>query len=350
MIELINVNKYYKDKHVLKDINLDVKRGEILALLGLSGAGKTTLLKVMNLLEDIDSGKIIFDGIDVTNLNENEKVKYRRRMCLVFQKPEFFRGSVFDNIAYGLKVRKVSKREIELRVKEALEIVGLKGYEKRNVKTLSAGEAQRVNLARALVIEPEVLLLDEPTSNLDPKNTEIIENIIKTAREEKGVTIVIATHDQGQALRISDRIAIINDGKLEQVGYKEDILFNPRTLFVAKFLGMKNIFKGYAKNGKIFFEDLEITVNSNINGEVFFGIRPEDIMIVREGRKKENMLRVKIERINLISASIYEIESYYKSTKIYIHVPRHVVDVMKLYKGKYINISLKKDSIRIFPK
>ncbi len=349
MIELVNVNKYYYNKHVLKNINMDIKRGEIISILGLSGAGKTTLLRVINLLERIDSGKIYFDGNDVTNIPEDEKVKYRRRMCLVFQKPIFFSGSVFDNIAYGLRIRGYAENEIRRKVKEVLEIIGLEGYEKRNVKTLSGGEAQRVNIARALVIEPELLLLDEPTSNLDPKNTEIIEEVIRDINKERGMTIVIATHDQGQAVRLSDRIAVINNGVIEQIGKKEDVIYNPKTVFVARFLGMKNIFRGYLSSKKIIFEDVEIETDFSYNGDVYFGIRPEDVMIVREGKVKENMFKVRINRINLLNPSTYEIEAIFRSHKIYIHVPRHVVQIMKLHEGKYINISFKKESIRIFP-
>ncbi len=348
MIELINVNKYYKSKHVLKNINLNINKNETLSLLGLSGAGKTTLLKVIDLLEPIDTGSIIFEGVDVSKLDEDEKVKYRRRMCMVFQKPEFFTGSVFDNVAYGLKIRGVNKNEIRRRVKEVLELVGLDGYEKRNVKTLSAGEAQRVNFARALVIEPEILLLDEPTSNLDPKNTEIIERCIEEIKKERKITIVIATHDHSQAIRLSDRIAIINDGRIEQVDKKENILFNPKTVFVAKFLGMKNIFKGYGYSRKIKTDCFTVEVNQEVTGEIFFGIRPEDVMIVREGKVKENMLSVTITKINLISPSTYEIETTFNDFKIYIHVPRHVVKIMNLYEGKNIKISLKKDSIKVF--
>ncbi len=346
LLKLENVYKSF-DKPVLENINLDLNKGEILALLGLSGSGKTTLLRVINLIEPIDRGKIYFDGEEVSSLEEKEKIKYRRRMCLVFQKPAFLSGSVFDNIAYGLKIRKVNKREIKKRVKEALEIVGLEGYERRNAKKLSAGEAQRVAIARAIVLEPKLLLLDEPTSNLDPKNTETIENLVLRINKEKNVAIIIATHDQAQAIRLANRIAVINRGVIEQIGTKEDVFFNPRTVFVARFFGMKNIFKGTANGSTIKTENFEIKVNFNVNGEVYFGIRPEDVMIVREGSKKENMIDVEIEEISLISGAICEIVAKVNNEKIFIHAPRHVVDVMGIKNKKRIRISLKSEAIKI---
>ncbi len=346
ILRLENIYKSF-DKPVLKDINLDLNRGEVLALLGLSGSGKTTLLRIINLIEPVDKGRIYFEGVEVSSLEEEEKVKYRRKMCLVFQKPAFLSANVFENIAYGLKIRGMNNREIKRRVKEALEIVGLEGYEKRNAKSLSAGEAQRVAIARAIVLEPKLLLLDEPTSNLDPKNTEVIENLILRINREKGVAIIIATHDQGQAIRLANRIAVINSGVIEQIGTKEDVFFNPKTVFVAKFFGMKNIFKGHANGNTIKTDSFEIKVNFKANGEVFFGIRPEDVMIVREGRVKENMLNAKIEDVSLISGSIYEIVAKIDKAKIFIHAPRHVVDIMEIKNKKEIKISLKPEAIRI---
>ncbi len=347
--EILSLKNVYKsfDKPVLKNINLNLKRGEILALLGLSGSGKTTLLRIINLIEPIDSGEIYFNGVEVSSLEEKEKVKYRREMCLVFQKPAFLSTTVYENIAYGLKIRKVEKREIRKRVKEALEIVGLEGYEKRSAKSLSAGEAQRVAIARAIVLEPKLLLLDEPTSNLDPRNTEVIEDLIRRINREKGVAMIIATHDQAQAIRLANRIAVINCGIIEQIGTKEEVFFNPETVFVAKFFGMKNIFRGYAESNVIKTKDFKIKVNFQAKGEVYFGIRPEDVMIVREGRVKENMLRAKIKCISLISGAICEIVVKVGDTEICIHVPRHVVDIMKIRSKKEITISLKPESIRL---
>jgi len=228
ILEIQHLYKKYSDKYVLEDINLEVGRGEFFTVIGPNGAGKTTLLRLIDLLDSPTDGKIIFDGIDTTKCSETEKIYLRRRMAIVFQNPVLFNTTVFENVAYGLKIRGVDKLTIRKKVMKVLELVGLADLWNRRATTLSGGEAQRVALARALVIEPEVLLLDEPTANLDPRNTAIIEKVILNVNKERKTTVVMATHNMFQAKRLAHRIAFLFYGKIIEIGKPEEIFTSPK--------------------------------------------------------------------------------------------------------------------------
>jgi tungstate transport system ATP-binding protein len=219
LLELKGINKSYGQAKILKDIDLTVEKGEIMALIGPTGSGKTTLLHLIDLLELPTGGSIVFDGIPVTVLPEKEMLKARRRMAMVFQKPVMFKASVRENVSYGLKIRGKSKEEP---VREALRAVGLLGYESRDANTLSGGEIQRIALARALVLEPELLLLDEPTAHLDPKSAASIDRIIQDLSEQK-TTVIMATHNMHQCRRLAHRVAVLREGRLAGWGRPEDI-------------------------------------------------------------------------------------------------------------------------------
>jgi tungstate transport system ATP-binding protein len=225
LIRIQNICKSFGSKEVLKNVNLVINRGEIFALIGPSGAGKTTLLRILNLFENPKSGGIVFEGILLNGAHDGKKV--RKKMSLLFQTPSIFNTSVFDNVAYGLKVRGIEKRIIEKKVSSTLDIVGLSGMEKQRARTLSGGEAQRMAFARAIVYDPEILLLDEPTANLDPANVAKIEEIIKRIRNDNGTTIVIATHNIPQVKRIADRVGILLNGELIEVNSIEGIFTAP---------------------------------------------------------------------------------------------------------------------------
>lgn len=218
LLETMNLGKAYGPAQILKSVTLSVERGEVLALIGPTGSGKTTLLRLINLLDEPSEGSVIFDGAEITALPEREKLRARRRMSMVFQKPVMFKGSVRENVSFGLKVRKKGDPE---KVKESLRAVGLAGYESRDASTLSGGEMQRTALARALVLEPDLLLLDEPTANLDPKSAASIDRLIRDLSRE--TTVIMATHNMLQCRRLADRIAVIREGRLARLGRPEEV-------------------------------------------------------------------------------------------------------------------------------
>jgi len=231
----------YGEKEVLKNIDLTIQRGEIFALMGPSGAGKTTLLRVLNLFKKPDSGHLVFEEIRL-NGTHMEKLNARRKMSLLFQTPSVFNSSVFENVAYGLKVRGVDKDTKEEKVINALAIVGLEGKARQKARTLSGGEAQRMAFARAIVYDPDILLLDEPTSSLDPANVAKIEEIIMRIRRDLGTTIVFATHNMYQVKRIADRVGILLNGELIEVNSKEKIFEAPEDARTSAFVNGEMIY------------------------------------------------------------------------------------------------------------
>ncbi|VVB84334.1 Trehalose/maltose import ATP-binding protein MalK [uncultured archaeon] len=233
MFRVENLSKSFGNKEVLKKINLEIFRGEVFALMGPSGVGKTTLLRILNFLETPTDGKMMFNGRECAIRQKNTVM---HKMSMLFQRPALFNSSVFNNVAYGLIIRGVDKKTIGKKVIEALNLVGLAGYEKQRALTLSGGEAQRMVFARAIVYSPDLLLLDEPTSNLDPANVAKIEEIIKKIRSEHGTTIVIATHNIPQVRRIADRVGILLNGELIEVNSKEKIFTNPGDARSAAFI------------------------------------------------------------------------------------------------------------------
>jgi tungstate transport system ATP-binding protein len=217
-LEVKELCKSYGKTEILSDIDLTIDEGEILALIGPTGAGKTTLLHLIDLLEKPTQGKIMVDGVKVTGLPESELLKIRRKMAMVFQKPVMFRANVRENVSYGLKIR--GENSIDEKVKKAISAVGLEGYETRDANTLSGGEMQRIALARALVLKPDVLLLDEPTANLDPKTAIYIDKLI--SRFEG--TVIMATHNMLQAQKLARRVAVLVEGKLIALGSPKEIM------------------------------------------------------------------------------------------------------------------------------
>ena len=231
-------------KHIILDnISLEIPAGKIFTLIGPSGSGKTSLLRVIDLLDDPTAGTILFDGTD-TSASSATRLAIRRRMAMVFQKPAVLNTTVGKNVAFGLKFRGVDREETRKRVAEALSIVGLPDFAGRRAVTLSGGEMQRVAIARALVTHPEVLLLDEPTANLDPVNSEIIENLIIDIHRKFHTTIFLSTHDMVQGQRLADAIGVIMGGKMVQVGTLHEIFFRPTGQDIARFVGIDNILKG----------------------------------------------------------------------------------------------------------
>lgn len=287
LVEILEIEKSYEDTLACSNINIKVKEGEFFTLLGPSGCGKTTLLRLIAGFIFPDKGKIYLAEKDITNTAiEN------RNIGMVFQNYALFpHMNVYENIEYGLKIKKFSKKEISERVSKYLDLVNLKGYEKRKISELSGGEQQRVALARALVIEPKVLLLDEPLSNLDAKLKEKMRNELKTIQKKLGITTIFVTHDQQEALTISDRIAVFNKGKCLQVGTPNEIYLNPVNKFVATFVGENNLFE--KSNFPFEIEDRNLSK--------YITVRPQDINMNKDNITKNTGI---IKSVNVIGALI----------------------------------------------
>ena len=222
-LEVRSLSKNIGSAEILKGIDLTVERGEILGLIGPTGSGKTTLLRLVNLLDEPSTGSILFDGREVSGRPEREKLAARRRMAMVFQKPVMFKASVEENVSFGLKMRGRDDAEgMRGRMKEALAAVGLSGYESRDANTLSGGEMQRIALARALVLQPELLLLDEPTANLDPRSAASIDSLLQSLAGSR-TAVILATHNMQQCRKLADRVAVLQAGRLVAVGKSDEI-------------------------------------------------------------------------------------------------------------------------------
>ena len=256
-LELNNITKSFtKEESVLKGISLTIDKGEFITLLGSSGCGKTTTLRIVAGLEMPDSGKVFLEGKDVTELAPEE-----RDVNTVFQNYALFpHMNVADNIGYGLKLKKIPKAEIRKKVTEMLELVQLPGFEKRKPSELSGGQKQRVAIARSLVNNPRVLLLDEPLGALDLQLRRAMQIELKKLQKKLGITFIYITHDQEEAINMSDRIAVMNNGKFEQIGTPDEIYNHPKTSYVATFVGNSNILKGTAESSK------ENIVNIKVSG------------------------------------------------------------------------------------
>ena len=239
ILRLENVWKAFGETQVLKGIDLEIRKGEFITLLGSSGCGKTTTLRIIAGLESADKGKIYLEGQDITELVPN-----KRDVNTVFQNYALFpHMTVGENIGYGLKIRKKSKEEIEKKVKEMLALVQLEGYEKRTPDQLSGGQRQRIAIARAVANEPKVLLLDEPLGALDLKLRRQMQLELKRLQKQLGITFIYITHDQEEAINMSDRIAVMHEGVFEQIGTPNEIYYHPRTSYVASFVGDANIYR-----------------------------------------------------------------------------------------------------------
>ena len=283
IIELQNISKKYDDEIILDNINLSIRDKEFMTFLGPSGCGKTTTLRIIAGFLEADNGQVIFEGKDINNLPP-----HKRQVNTIFQRYALFPHlNVYDNIAFGLRVKKMKEKDISKKVKEMLELVNLKGFQKRNIASLSGGQQQRVAIARALAVEPRVLLLDEPLGALDLKLRKDMQVELKNIQKRMGITFIYVTHDQQEALSMSDTVVVMNDGKIQQIGSPIDIYNEPKNAFVADFIGESNILDGVmlddfkAKFSGAVFQCLD--KGFAVNESVDIVVRPEDVDVVPYG-------------------------------------------------------------------
>ena len=282
IIELKHISKVYSDNgfKAVDDFNLEVKRGEFVTFLGPSGCGKTTTLRMIAGFEMPTSGEILLNGEDISQLPAN-----KRPINTVFQRYALFpHMNIYDNIAFGLKLKKLPKEEIRKKVKRVLDIVDLEGFENRKISTLSGGQQQRIAIARALVNEPEILMLDEPLGALDLKMRQEMQLELKHMHDELGITFIYVTHDQEEALTMSDKIVVLSEGRIQQIGTPEDIYNEPQNAFVADFIGESNIFKGIMTGHmKVRFCGGEFMGMDDVAEGTLVDVvvRPEDVIITK---------------------------------------------------------------------
>ncbi|MBE6598481.1 MAG: ABC transporter ATP-binding protein [Ruminococcaceae bacterium] len=288
IIELKNITVAFDGEKILDDMSLSIGDGEFVTLLGSSGCGKTTTLRIIAGFLEPDEGEVFFDSKNMSGVPP-----YKREVNTIFQRYALFpHYNVYDNIAYGLRVRKVPEAEIKTRVAEMLKLVNLEGFEKRSVAKLSGGQQQRVAIARAVILKPKVLLLDEPLAALDLKLRKDMQNELKNIQKQLGITFIFVTHDQEEALSMSDTVVVMNEGKVQQIGTPIDIYNEPQNAFVADFIGESNILDGVMKEDYVAcfagkqFKCLDTGFDKNEDVDIV--IRPEDVDIVSE---ESGMLR-----------------------------------------------------------
>lgn len=293
VLQLKNINKYFGKNHVIKNVNLNFEKGHFITFLGPSGCGKTTLLRMIAGFYEPDEGEILLNGKNIERVPP-----YDRNTAMVFQEYALFpHMNVFDNVSYGLRVKKKSKDEIEKRVKQALSLMQLEGMEKRFPNQMSGGQQQRVAVARALVMNPEVLLLDEPLSNLDAKLRENVRVELRQIQQKMGLSTIYVTHDQSEALSMSDAIVVLKDGIVHQVGTPQEIYFEPKTAFVADFIGTTNLISLKAESGnRVTYGGVSFASSNPVKEGVEYvaSVRPESAGLSKDPVENQVNLKARI--------------------------------------------------------
>ncbi len=348
ILELENISQRKNGQRILSDVNLSFSKGAFFVLMGPTGCGKTTLLRVAGLLDKPSFGRMKYQSEPIPHRGK-ERLHVRRRMATVFQRPVLFRGSVFSNVEWGLRIRGISEDEISRKVSQVLVMVDLEGYGDRDSSTLSGGELQRVALARALVIEPSILILDEPTTSLDPNLRFNLLRRLKDLHSETGITFIMATHDFTDALSLGTTGAVMRNGRIEQTGTIDEIFYSPSTPFMASFVGMKNVFPAeFSEDGAI-VEDLLIRHTSNKRGHGFLAIPPGAIVVSRETTvtSERNHFAgtiICIER----EGSIFSISVNCGNLLMISSVTRSALSELDLTEGQDIHISFKASAVHVF--
>lgn len=334
--------------------SLCIEEGEILSLIGPNGAGKTTLLQTLCYLSKPFQGKIFFRGKKVEA--NHSVLEYRRRLAMVFQEPLLFDTTVFENVASGLRIRGIAKEDIRRIVLEQLDRFGIGHLGRRSARKLSGGEAQRTSLARAFALQPEVLLLDEPFSSLDPPTRESLIDDLDNILRETRTTTLFATHDRQEALRLSDRMAVMNQGKILQIGSPEEVMNHPIDEFVASFVGVETILSGKVvrKEGGSFFasvsgREIEAVEEVQLGEEVILCIRPENVTLrprpPTEATSARNHFPGRIEKI--VSLGLYQKVELNCGFPLVAYVTRHSLEDLSLEEGRHVTASFKATAIHV---
>ena len=347
IIELRNVTKEYGSITALDDANLKIESGEVFVLIGPNGSGKTTILRIIAGIEIPTRGEVYFQGAKT----DTDNSQLTKNITMVFQKTVMFSGTVFDNIAYGLKLRGQSRSQMAATVKEALKTVKLKGFEKRSARRLSGGEQQRVAIARALALDTQILLLDEPTANIDPRNASIIENVLQTISRQKK-TIMIATQNMAQAENLADRVAVLNRGKIDKIGKFQEAFASP-SKFLADFARLENVFAGISRITEEGTSIIDVGNGVNIvatlekSGNVTIYVRPEDIILSAQPlvSSARNMLNGTITEIS-DQGSIVRLKVNARKN-FTVQVTRKSFDEMKLNLDSQVFLAFKASSVQI---
>ncbi len=348
---LEKVRKTYGSLVAVDDVSLDIEPGEFVCFLGPSGCGKTTLLRMITGFETLTSGNIVYDEKII-----NDVIPQKREFGIVFQSYALFPNmTVNENIAFGLKMRKMPQDLVDERVIEMLKLIGLTGWEGHYPSQLSGGQQQRVALARSLAIKPNILLLDEPLSALDAKIRVRLRTVIKKLQQELGITLIYVTHDQEEALSLADRVVIMRDGQIRQVGSPWEIYKEPKTSFIAEFVGTSNFISGTKKDGKVKFGQLELTVSNldDVEGEnVHLAVRPEnvelvDVTISSEQCVSSNVFEVVAEVITFLGAVVRIAFSLEGETMI-IDISEKDFEKMGLKRGEKIKVYFPPDAFHVY--
>ncbi len=352
-LQIQSVSKKFDQTLALDDVSLDIGEGEFVFLLGPSGCGKTTLLRIVAGLETPTSGKILQNGQEITHLSPA-----KRNIGIVFQSYALFPNlTVFQNIAYGLENRKMPKAQIRQRVAELLELVGLGGYESRYPAQLSGGQQQRVALARALAISPSLLLLDEPLSALDARVRANLRIEVARLQRQLGVTTIMVSHDQEEALTMADRVVVMDQGRIVQIGSPEEIYHNPATPFVADFVGLMNFLSGVVSAPelkRVRVGEVELNLHQEIqhpSGQaVVLAIRPEKVQVVEKAENgRENVLPARVQEVEFIGA-FYRLHLQLGQTeRLIAYMPPRPSFAHAIREGEEVPIYLPPDQLRVYP-
>ncbi len=343
-----NLTKKFGGNTAVENINLSIEKGSLFTFLGPSGCGKTTILRAISGFLKVDEGKIFLGKKDITNVSPE-----KRDIGMVFQNYALFpHMTVYENVAYGLKIKKLPRKDIDKKVGKYLKLVNLNGYESRKISELSGGEQQRVALARSLVTEPEILLLDEPLCNLDAKLRIKMRNDIKLLQQKLGITTIFVTHDQEEALTMSHKIAVFNRGSCIQVGTPSEIYSSPKSSFVANFIGENNLFKidSVTDAPKCVWidEETKLYTEEDPSDKSFASIRPEHIGIKTKPGESINELKgiiervqfngniikyfVKVKNIELTVTSVNSLDKkdkFFPLQEVYIEIPKNAIKLLK---------------------